>query len=209
MAVEARPSGGRRRRSRAPVLLGVGLALFVAAMGYLVASSLADRSEPTFEPAPVGVARPRRAGADTVTDTLTDTLTVDASDERAWRFVDLDRGAVLLPPDTAGWDLAVRRFHVIAADAAADLGAVAFDTVSRAPRRGYVANALGTDTTNAALRRWYHYGALTHLLTPLRRVYVVRSRAGGYAKLQVLSYYCTGMRPGCLTLRYARLRTED
>jgi hypothetical protein len=33
-------------------------------------------------------------------------------------------------------------------------------------------------------------------------VYAVRTADGRFAKLQVISYYCTGAIPGCLTFRY-------
>ena len=185
-----------QRRSGAPFLL-VGFALFVAAIAYLVASSLVKRTVPTFDLTPSAAGRPR-SGSRTV-----DTVTVDAADPKAWRFFDLARGSLLTPPDTSGWDLAMRRYTIIAADAIADLGPAAFDAVARAPERGYVANAVGRDTANPAIRRWYDYRMLTHLLEPKGHIYVVRTRDGQYAKLEVLSYYCTGMRPGCVTFRYA------
>ena len=55
---------------------------------------------------------------------------------------------------------------------------------------------------NAAMRKWYRYSMLTHLLEPAGHAYIVRTRDRRYASVQVLSYYCTGLRPGCLTLRY-------
>lgn len=184
-------------RHSVPVPLIGGFALFLFAIGYLVVASLTRRNVPTFDPAPSGVARdPRRPWP-------VDTLTVEASDATSWRFVSLTRGEVLALPDTAGWDLAVRRYHVVAGEAIADLGLVAFDAVTRAPASGYVRTTIGSDTTNAAIRRWYKYSMVTHLLQPKRHAYVVRTRDGRYAKVEILSYYCTGLRAGCLTFRYA------
>ncbi len=180
------PSSGRP-----PVLLVVGFGLFLVLLVYLVTSSLTRRTQPTFEPTPPGA-------------TGRDTLTVDATDERTWRFVDLDRGAVVLPPDTAGWDLAVRRFRILAAGSAADVGATPFDALATAPDSGYITGA-DRDSSNAALRRWYAYSMLSHLLEPNGHLYVVRTREGRRAKLEFLSYYCPGLRAGCLTFRYAWL----
>jgi hypothetical protein len=178
---------------RAPLPLVVGFALFVLAIAALVGASVARPAVPTFEPS-AGRVR-HRAGA-------TDTVTLDARDESRWVFFDLAEGRVLVPPDTAGWDLAVRRFHVVAADAAANVGAMDFAAVAAAPDSGWATTTMARDTTNAALARWYRYGMLTHLLTPRGDVHVVRARDGTHAKVQMLSYYCPGVEPGCVTFRW-------
>jgi hypothetical protein len=185
------------RRFRANAALAGAFALFLGAMAYLVASSLVRREVPTFEPTPPGQRAPAAAAGEA------DTVTIDASDSHAWRFFDFDRRAVVAPPDTAGWDVAFRRYHVVPADAAADAGADAFDRLTRVPSVAFVRSSWGRDTANAALRRWYDYGMVTHLLESSRRAYVVRTREGRYAKLELLSYYCTGLRPGCMTFRFA------
>ena len=106
-------------------------------------------------------------------------------------------------PDTTGWDLAFQRFKIIAAGGVLDLGAGPFDAVLRAPEGVYVATEFGRDTVNAALERWYSYSWMTHRLKPKSAVYAVQTRDGRFAKLEFLSYYCTGMAPGCVTFRYA------
>jgi hypothetical protein len=189
--VSSRPFGAR--------LVLAGFALFVGAMGYMVASSLVRRTVPTFAPTPAAALAPGARDA---------SITLDATDGRAWRFFDFDRGAPLAPPDTAGWDLAVRRYTIIAAGGIADLGPAPL-AGARAPRAGYVANVVGSDTTNPAIRRWYRYGMLTHLLEPKGHVYAVRTRDGTHALLEVVSYYCPGVRAGCLTLRYVYPAAED
>jgi hypothetical protein len=186
----------RERHSRPPLLLVGGFALFILVIAYFVLSSVTKRSVPTFDPSPpVSVASKVAARHD-------DTITVDASDSRLWQYVDFDRGGVVVPPDTAGWDLAVRRYMVIAADAIADVGAQRFEDVREVPDDGFMANVAGEDTVNPAIRRWYRYSMLTHLLEPAGHAYVVRTRDGRFATVEVLGYYCTGVRPGCLTLRY-------
>lgn len=182
---------------RSSFLLGSGLLLFLSLIAFLIASALAPRSVTVFDPTAFS--------ADSTGNWETprlDTVTVDARNSRVWRFFDLERGTVLEPPDTGGWDLAFRRFHIMAADGIRDLATTDFDSVEAVPASGYLPNISRSDTVNPAIARWYSYGILTHLLESRRRVYAVRTREGGYAKLQILSYYCPGARPGCLTFRY-------
>ena len=181
---------------RAPLPLVAGFAVFVVAIAGLVAASVARPAVATFAPsAPRAAHRP---GA-------VDTVTLDARDGSRWTFFDLAAGRALVPPDTAGWDLAVRRYHVIIADAAANVGAADFDAIAAAPDSGFVRTVAARDTSNAAIERWYRYGMLTHLLTPRGDVHIVRGRDGSFAKLEMLSYYCPGVQPGCLTFRWQRI----
>jgi len=153
----------------------------------------------TFLPRVVGIAVPLGAAP------LLDTVTIDAGAESHWRYFDLERGRVADPPDTAGWDLAFERFHVIPSGEIANLGRARFDTVRAAPAAGYVRTTLGRDTVNAVTNAWYSYSYLSHLLVPKGDVYVVRTTDGHVAKLQILGYYCPGPTPGCLTFRYGWL----
>ena len=101
-----------------------------------------------------------------------DTLTVEARDQERWSYVDLDRGFIAPPGDSSGWDLAIRRFHIRLAEPSRDLG------------------------------KWYRYGMLSHLLEPTGEVYPVVTGEGRTGRIEVLSYYCTGLEAGCVTLRY-------
>ena len=184
------------RRLRAPALLLIGAAAFLIVIVYLVASSMIREAVPTFAPSPSPAAT---SSSDRY---VVDTATIDASDGTRWHFFDLARGSVVQPPDTAGWDLAFQRFRIIASGAVADLGAGSFDSVLTAPKSGYVQTTFARDTVNDALDRWYRYNFLSHQLTPNDHVYVLRTLRNRYAKLQFLSYYCTGRMPGCITLRY-------
>ncbi|MBI4421777.1 MAG: HmuY family protein [Gemmatimonadetes bacterium] len=152
----------------------------------------------TFLPTPAGGVRATDARG-------VDTVTIDSGDEARWRFLDFDRGSVVVPPDTADWDLALRRFHIIPSGPIANLGAVPFESVAAAPDSGYVTSAFGPDTSNAATARWYRYSYFSHLLSPRGDVYALRTRTGRAVKFQVLSYYCPGPTPGCVTVRYAFL----
>jgi hypothetical protein len=180
---------GRRHAAAAPLPLLAGFGVFVAVLACLVAVSLARRHAPTFAPSPVERVRPAqwaRAG---------DTLTLDATRADAWTYASLARGRALAPPDTAAWDVAVQRYRVRAAGEVTDLGAAPFeragpgDAPAGAPRR--------------ELGRWYRYSFVTHLLEPSAHTYLVRGGDGQRWRVQVVSYYCPGVRAGCLTLRYA------
>lgn len=186
----------QRGIATASVVLGAGFLLFVVAIGYLLVSSMAPRQASVFDPSPID---PLPNPTDTL---IFDTVTVDSHDPVRWHLFDFDRGSVVLPPDTAGWDLAVRRFTVVSADAVADLGEVAFADVAGPPETGFIATTFGRDTVNTAIERWYRYSMVSHLLEPNGHIYVVRTREGRYAKIEFLSYYCPGMVGGCPTFRY-------
>lgn len=171
--------------------LFIGFGLFVVVMALLMVPSVMSPSVPTFLPTPPG--------------TATDTVTIDAGAEGRWRFFDIERRTVVEPPDTAGWDLAFQRFHVIPRGAIANLGRVSFDEVRSAPDTGYIETVFGRDTVNAATAKWYRYSYFSHLLSSTRDVYAVRTAEGGHAKLELLSYYCPGPTPGCVTFRYGRI----
>jgi hypothetical protein len=189
------PSGrAGTRGAAAPLPLLLGFALFVVAMGYLLAASLTRRSAPTFAPTVDG--RVRAAGWERVGDTLT----VDARDGDDWRYLSLEGGRALSPPDTAGWELAVRRYNLVANGDVVDLGPALFDTVSAV--RGPL------EANSSIVGRWYRYSFLTHLLESTGNVYVVRTRTGRPFKVQVVSYYCPRLTAGCVTLRYAPLAAE-
>jgi hypothetical protein len=180
--------------NRPPVLLLLTGVLFLVGMGYVVAASLTRRAAPTFMPTTVA-RRPARAYPDTVT--------LDATDGERWRYFDLAAGAPLAPPETTGWDIAVRRYRIRAdAGAVANLGPVVFDSVV-APSG---ARAAGS-SDSASIGRWYEYRLLSHLLESRRDVYLLRTRDGAYVQLQLLGYYCPGLRAGCVTFRYAPLDT--
>lgn len=166
-----------RHAASAPLPLLAGFGVFVAVLAYLVVVSLTRRDAPTFAPSPAERVRPAqwaRTG---------DTLTLDATRADAWTYASLAEGRALAPADTAAWDVAVQRYRVRASGGVTDLAPAG------APRR--------------ELGRWYRYSFVTHLLESAGRTYVVRGANGRSWRVQVVSYYCPGVRAGCLTLRYA------
>ena len=183
----------------APIPLLVLFGAFLAAIVYLVATSLTRRDAPVF---PVSaLARTRAANWRGVGDTIT----IDATDGDRWQYVSLAMGHVLSPPDTAGWELAVQRYRVITPKdgAIADAGVSPFEHVVIPGNASFVATTTATQPENDAIKHWYRYNLLTHLLEPNGHTFVVRDGTGALWKLAIVSYYCPRLQAGCLTMRYA------
>ena len=188
-------------RHRAIIVIGGILAL---ASAVVVAFTLQRPDPPTFAPSPV---EPDPVGEE-LAGPLVRTVDATASDE--WTFFSFRTGAVVTDPGPLEWDLAFRRFRIIAngGDGFAgqggivDLGEVPFDSVRALPADGYAGTRARGDSVNEAIERWYSYSIFSHLLSPDPRVYGVRTADGRYAKMEILGYYCPGAQPGCMTIRY-------
>jgi len=188
----------RRGGARPPLLVLVLSAAFLLLVAALLIGSF---TKPELPPYRLSVPLPTRVGDSLVGPA---TYTLDAAATDRWRAFDFARNAVVELP--GAWDIAFRRFHLIAADGAGilDLGPVPFDSVRELPVTGYQGNAVaGEDTTNPGVGKWYAYSMLSHLLTSKHHVYGVRTADGHYAKLELLAYYCADAGTACLTFRYA------
>jgi HmuY protein len=146
--------------------------------------------------------------------------TLDARAAEQWTYFDFSRGSVVEVPHQlgVGWDLAFQRHKILANGGATNpkgrgailnLGEVAFDEVLEAPAEGYIEDTIASinpqaiTTENLAIKAWYHYNFLTHVLRPKSNVYVVRTADGTYAKMRLVSYYCDGgQASGCFTIEY-------
>jgi hypothetical protein len=150
---------------------------------------------------------PRDAGRALVGPVL---YTVDATRADRWRQFSFRLGAVVDDGGAAGWDLAFRRYQVIANGGPGyqgnggivDLGAVRFDHVQALPTTGYQGTETRPDPHNPAIAGWYRYGFFSHVLTPKPHVWAIRTADGRYAKMEIVGYYCPGAQPGCVTFRY-------
>jgi hypothetical protein len=177
------------------------LALVVVAVT-LVALTLRPPNVPTYGPtAPA----PREVGRALVGPIL---YTVDATTPETWRYFSFRLGSVI--DGAADWDLGFRRYQIIANGGAdfsggggvLDLGEMRFEDVREVPRAGYQVNEGRPDPRNPAIAGWYRYGFFSHVLSPKPHVWAVRTADGRYAKIAIVSYYCPGAQPGCLTFRY-------
>ena len=183
--------------ARPPILVLVLAAAFVLLVAALLIGSFTRPELPDVAltvPAPLAV-------GDTLVGPVSYTL--DASSTDRWRVFDFARNSVV---DSGDWDIAFRRFHLITAPGGGiqDLGPIAFDSVREVPGEGYLANtAVGGDTTNPGVGKWYEYSMLTHLLMSKHHVYAVRTARGRYAKIEMVAYYCRDAGTACITFRYA------
>jgi hypothetical protein len=146
--------------------------------------------------------------------------TLDARAAEQWSYFDFSRGSAVDVPHQFGvdWDLAYQRHKILANGGATNpkgrgailnLGQVTFDEVVEVPVEGYVEDSIAAinpeaiSTENLAMKTWYHYNFLTHVLRPKPNIYAIRTADGKYAKLRVISYYCDGGRAsGCFTIEY-------
>lgn len=139
--------------------------------------------------------------------------TLDARDPDRWVFFDFSRGSAVAGPGDLEWDLAVRRHRIVVngGDAfpgragALDVGDIALDSLRVAPVQAYIGTqgSLSHRPSHPVLAPWYRYNVLTHLLLPRPTTFVIRTADGKFAALRILSYYCPGPQPGCLTFRYS------
>ena len=192
---------------RVPWWLGLTGGLFLLAIAYLVVSSLSRPTPPTRVPTDP---TPREVGDSLVTDRV---VTLDTRERDEWRRFDFSRGAVVDRAGGRSWDLAARRYRLIVnggeqfggRGGAVSLGTAAFDSVRVVPAEGYEGTRRdpGGDPEHPVLDAWYRYDFFSHMLLSRDRVFAVRTADGRYAKVAVVSYYCPGPEPGCLTIRYS------
>lgn len=132
---------------------------------------------------------------------------VDASEEEAWVYLDLDSRRELDVGEALegqAWDLAFQRFKIISnggvsGPGATEIAAVegaSFGDVQRPPASGFKADAPDGSDSNSDLDSaflegdgWYYYDLGAHRLTPREVVYVVRTGEHRAYKLHMLGYY--------------------
>ena len=176
----------------------------VVVAGTLVVLSVRKPPVATYAPT---APSPRDAGRALVGPIL---YTADATSPEQWRYFSFRFGSVLENAGPKEWDLAFRRYQIIAnggprfagVGGVVDLGQVAFDDVKVLPDAGYQVTEGDMEPRNPALAGWYSYSYFSHVLSPKPRVWAVRLADGRYAKVEFVSYYCPNLEPGCLTFRY-------
>ena len=189
------------RPSRSAIAI-IGLLLIVAVI--FVVSSLRRPTPLTFYA--VTPVDPQEVGDRLVGPSL---RTVDGRGNDLTLF-DFSSGSVVESPDPLGWDLAFRRFTILAnggPDFAGqggilDLGIASLDSLTTVPTNGYAANTPGREVSNAATAEWYEYSWTSHVLSPKPNIFAVRTADGRHAVFQILSYYCPTAQAGCTTIRY-------
>ena len=190
--------------ARENLVPGLILSLVAVVATLAVVASFGRRGVETYEPSELVAAEVGEGRIGPIQ------VTLDASDVDVWRFFDFSTGTVVDRPTADGWDIAFRRFQIginggegfRGVAGVIDLGEVSFDSVSSVPRDGYVGAGARRDTANAEIGRWYSYSWTSHLLRPSPRVFAIRTADGRFAKLEMVGYYCPGIRAGCPTFRY-------
>lgn len=156
------------------------------------------------------------------------TTIIDASDKSQWVFLDLDDRAY---PAADGqgkgaWDLAFRRVKVhlnggINGDGNVQgqfvEGQGVFDATNSAPSGTFetdqaVEHDPNTDPFQEAgllFGFWYDYAPQGHVVTPKPRAYIIQSNKGALFKLQILDYYNQAKSPAIITIKWARLPTQE
>ena len=189
---------------RPPTAAVVIIGLLLIAAVIFVVSSLRRSTPLTFYP--VSVVDPREVGDRLVGPSV---ITVDGRGDELTLF-DFSTRSVVESPDPLGWDLAFRRFTILAnggPDFAGqggilDLGITSLDSLTNVPTSGYAVNTPGGEVSNAATTQWYDYSWTSHVLSPKPNVFAVRTADGRYAVFEILSYYCPAAQAGCTTIRY-------
>ena len=192
------------KRPGGPWGLFAAAGVFLLVILYTLVSSLVRPGVVSYAPSCLSI-RPV-AGA-----FVTDTITLDTRDGDAWVYFDFERRSTVEGRIDPGWDIAIQRFHVVTNggegyhDRPGVVVPLPWESVVEAPDSGYVATrgALSKGPMNPALEHWYTYSFFSHTLTPKPETYVLRTAAGRFAKIEVLSYYCPEAEPGCFTFRYA------
>ena len=148
------------------------------------------------------------------------TVTIDARDDVAWVYLDLESSALVTPVDPGDsplWDLAALRFNIKTNGGSSGSGevevatieGVPFDAVDQAPVDGYARDdaaggpAAMEPEPGYAFDLWYDYDMDEHTLSPRDVVYVVRTVEANYYKIQMLDYYNDAGTAGYVKLRAA------
>jgi HmuY protein len=130
--------------------------------------------------------------------------TVDATDSNTFTGFDLETG-LEAPTDAGAWDLSFSRQRIrtnsgVDGDGGVETAVLVdagFATVLRAPDGGYVVDQApppgsaepATPFDNRVDWAWYDYDSNDHVLTPKPAVFVVKSTAARFYKLELLGYY--------------------
>lgn len=143
--------------------------------------------------------------------------TIDARSRDVWMYFDFARGSVvaLQNPQTESWDLAFQRYVIRSnggqtnpAGQGALLKLKGHDlaTVAKVPDQaafvGDIHPKNRPSSYNPLTEKWFNYSYLANVLVPKPEVYIVRTHDGKYAKMRLLSYYCTNKSAGCITFEY-------
>jgi hypothetical protein len=191
----------------------IGLWLSVVLLAGCSAESLSrdDPASVTYQPTPP---QPQAVGARLVGPTI---YTVDARSKDVQMYFDFARGSVVAvqDPKTDSWDLMFQRYTIktnggdtnpAGQGALLSLDGHDLSAVTKVPEKAEFVSDIHPknrpSSYNPVSAKWFNYSYLANVLAPKPLVYLVRTHDGKYAKMRILSYYCTGQSAGCLTFEY-------
>lgn len=123
---------------------------------------------------------------------------------KKYTLFSFDTGAIVANADSATnkWDLGFNGTTIIANGGTSGPGTAGvqvvsgiFDEIDVAPETGYLTDDNTTVPVTYAIPKgsgngWYNYDGATNVITPIAgRVILVKTSAGKYAKMEILSYY--------------------
>lgn len=130
-------------------------------------------------------------------------------------YYSLSTGAQITGADTATtkWDIKFKGTSIFINSGTSGTGTTqaqivssTFETLATAPTAGYKTDAAGTP----AISGWYTYTATTEpqhaILTVPGKIIVIKTSAGNYAKVEMISYYKGN--PNTTTAEFANLATR-
>lgn len=110
--------------------------------------------------------------------------------------------------DTVGadesWDVSFKGTAIAVSGAALVIDR-AFSRIVEAPESGYREDGVDEPAIPVAgEQRWFDYDMTTHVVTPVPfRTILIRTKSGGYAKMEVVDFYDPTGEPRFYTIRYA------
>ena len=151
------------------------------------------------------------------------TIEVNAKAKDSWALVDFSTGIVKIVNEktvlksefqNTEWDLGFSRTKIISNSGATNplgktgvinLGPVDFESVSKAPKNGYVEDKISFgNLINKEFASWYNYRTRTHNIESKNNVYVIKMADKGFMKMRILNYYCGKKDQDCRTMMCSR-----
>lgn len=153
---------------------------------------------------------------------------LDATDRKAWVYLDLDDRAYPAADAAEGgaWDLAFRRVNIRLNGGISGKGNVggtvvegqdAFDKTKQSPGGAFEQDKQGNSDPNndpfgeagLVFGFWYDYEPKNHVVTPKPRTYIIQSNQGKVFKLQILDYHNQAKTSAHYTVRWAPLPPQN
>jgi len=150
-------------------------------------------------------------------------VVINSTDDKVWVYFSFSKGDKVEPKDaknTKDWDIAFQRYKIASNSGISGSGGAQvamidkkdLKEVTAAPKEGYVEDKEDSkdededpDLAFLVQGNWYQYNFTEHTLKARKRVYVVKTPAGEYYKVQFLKYYDGKGNSGFPTFHWSKL----